>query len=347
VDAGLDLPPGQPLDGVLVEETPCDLRQLVMSTTGMLAPQARERGLYLEAHIDPQVPQEVLGDPHHLRQVLINLIGNAVKFTDRGGVEVRLTCTGERSESTTVRFEVIDTGIGIAPEVQARVFESFTQADGSTTRKYGGTGLGLAISREIAQLLGGRIELESQEGKGATFSLMLPLEFDTARLDPELVSFAEEEPTHVVSAKADAESVHIETSVDREHCMNREETPSLRGKRILIVDSDVRRLLSLTPHMEDWGLEVTAAGSSAEALETLEADCGFDVVVLNVLGTDSEDGLKLLQEQECFFQLPVIALVADSERPELNFRPAKILQNPVAASQLRQVLCDLLLTRST
>lgn len=150
-------------------ETDCDLHLLVNSTAKMLAPQAHEKNIRLNVFVDPAVPFQVRGDPQHLRQVLINLIGNAIKFTDEGGVEVRLTRVAAIGDVVTVRFEVIDTGIGISQEAQNKIFDRFTQADQSTTRRFGGTGLGTTISRQLVELMGGKIGLQSSPGQGSRF----------------------------------------------------------------------------------------------------------------------------------------------------------------------------------
>jgi len=156
-----------------VEKTECDLHRLVTTTGRMLEPQAAEKGLRLDVFIDPRVPYQVYGDPHHLRQVLINLASNAIKFTEKGGVELRVTRLPDEGEQLMIRFEVIDTGIGIAPEEQARIFETFAQADESITRRYGGTGLGTAISRQLVELMGGTIGLQSAPGQGSRFWFVL------------------------------------------------------------------------------------------------------------------------------------------------------------------------------
>lgn len=159
-----------------IEQTPFDLYALINSTVKMLAPQVNTRRVKLFAHIDPAVPFRMIGDPLHLRQVLINLIGNAIKFTDTGRVELRCSQIGEEGGRKIVRFEVIDTGIGIPREMQARIFEKFTQADGSTTRRFGGTGLGTTIAKQLVELMGGVIGLESDPGHGTLFWFELALQ---------------------------------------------------------------------------------------------------------------------------------------------------------------------------
>ena len=152
-----------------VENIDFDLRVTVEETVDMLVGRAEEKGLEFSCFIDPQVPSLLRGDPGRLRQVLVNLAGNAVKFTNEGEVAVTVTLAEETDSHATVRFAVRDTGIGIPADHTERLFESFSQVDGSTTRKYGGTGLGLAISKQIVGLMGGRIGADSQEGKGSTF----------------------------------------------------------------------------------------------------------------------------------------------------------------------------------
>jgi two-component system sensor histidine kinase RpfC len=189
---------------ITIDEVDCDLHLLVNTTAKMLAPQAHEKNIHLNVFVDPSVPFLVRGDAQHLRQVLINLVGNAVKFTETGGVEVRLTKVAESGGVVTVRFEVIDTGVGISSEAQSKIFDRFTQADHSTTRRFGGTGLGTTISQQLVELMGGKIGLQSSPGQGSRFWFNLdfslqnplpstsapqPIHFDDTRvllvLDPE------------------------------------------------------------------------------------------------------------------------------------------------------------------
>ena len=158
-----------------IEVAPFDLHACVNGLIQLLRPHAQAKGLALQATVDPALEYRLKGDSHHLRQILLNLLGNAIKFTERGEVTLTISLKQETEEGVTARFEVNDTGIGIAPEAVAKIFERFVQADQSTTRKYGGTGLGTTIAKQLAELMGGTIGVESALGKGSTFWLELPL----------------------------------------------------------------------------------------------------------------------------------------------------------------------------
>ena len=160
-----------------LEESDYDLRPLIRGAMDIVAPRASQRGLGLLVEVSPELPQRLTGDGGRLRQVLVNLLGNAVKFTNSGSVTVRAHPVGppEALGPRTLRIEVQDTGVGVAPESQALLFQAFSQVDSSASRRYGGTGLGLAISRRLCERMGGRIGLESEVGKGSTFWFELPL----------------------------------------------------------------------------------------------------------------------------------------------------------------------------
>ena len=165
---------------ITIEVAPFDLHACINGLMQLLRPHAQAKGLSLDALVDPALEYRVKGDVHHLRQILLNLLGNAIKFTEQGEVSLIVSLKQETETCVTARFEVKDTGIGIAPEALKAIFERFVQADQSTTRKYGGTGLGTTIARQLAELMGGNIGVESTLGKGSTFWVELPFHRDTS-----------------------------------------------------------------------------------------------------------------------------------------------------------------------
>ena len=165
---------------ITIEVAPFDLHACINGLMQLLRPHAQGKGLTLNAFVDPALEYHLKGDSHHLRQILLNLLGNAIKFTERGEVNLVVGLQRETESAVTARFEVSDTGIGIAPAALANIFERFVQADQSTTRKYGGTGLGTTIAKQLVELMGGNIGVESVLGKGSTFWLELPLLRDVA-----------------------------------------------------------------------------------------------------------------------------------------------------------------------
>ncbi|OOG23379.1 hybrid sensor histidine kinase/response regulator [Thioalkalivibrio denitrificans] len=261
------------------ERVDFDLHRLVHGTIAMFEAQARGAGLRLTAHIDPDVPFALHGDALHLRQVLINLIGNALKFTERGEVEVTVRAVGGNSDDLRLHFAVRDTGIGIPEEAQARIFETFEQADASTTRRFGGSGLGTTISRQLVQLMGGRIWLESRVGEGTTFHFDLP--FDRQARTSELDEGAAD----------------------------------VGGGRVLVLaEADVRSQLCV--HLQGWRLRPDAAASPGQALARLleGGELHHDVVLLDrrTLGAEPADFLGILRREPALARLPAILLDHES-----------------------------------
>ena len=243
-----------------LEEIDFHLPNVVEDVADLLAERADRKGLETIVSLDPALPQAVKGDPGRLRQILINLVGNAIKFTESGEVVVRAMPAGESDGAVLVRFEVQDTGVGIDPEAQRRLFTSFSQADLSTTRRYGGTGLGLAICRQLTELMGGEIGLESERGRGSTF-------WFTVRLAPA--------------------SLHPNLQARR---------ADLGGLRVLAVDDNETNRTILCQTLSSWAVRPTAVAGGAEALAQLRAAAsGNDPFSLAVLDyhMPEMDGLEL------------------------------------------------------
>ena len=244
-----------------LEKIPLDLRQTLDDVCELLAEPAQRKGLELACQIDDSAVNELLGDPGRLRQILVNLIGNAIKFTETGEVVVRASGIEQKPEAVLLRFEVRDTGIGIGKEVQARIFSAFTQADGSTTRHYGGTGLGLAIVRQLAEMMGGSAGVESKPGKGSTF-------WFTAR-------FGRQPPG------------------SRAKPLPRYD---LRGLRVLIVDDNATNRDILSHQTQSWGMREESAEDGFRALEKLRAaaaaGASFHLVILDMM-MPGMDGIEL------------------------------------------------------
>jgi two-component system, sensor histidine kinase and response regulator len=279
------------------------LRETVEQAIEICAARAHAKGLELICAIEPSVPAKVISDPTRLRQILMNLVGNAVKFTDTGEVMVRVSALGADGE---LRFEVIDTGIGIAAEVQAEIFSPFVQADTFTTRKYGGTGLGLAICQELAILMGGKIGVKSTPGAGSTFWL-------EARLEPAL---------------------------DATPTFTRLPRMRLVGLRALIVDDNASNRLVLSQHLQSWGVEVQAVESSAAALALLGSDAArFDLALLDDQMPQG-GGIELAEVIRADARLQGMRLVMLTKRDNHESDSAveqlfaAILTKPVRRSQL-------------
>jgi two-component system, sensor histidine kinase and response regulator len=294
-----------------VEAIDMNLRQTIEEVCDLLAPRAFGKGVELVVAVPPDFPEKLRGDPGRLRQVLSNLVGNAIKFTDRGEVVVEVSTLEESIEDIAIQIAVHDTGIGIQANRIATVFESFTQADGSTTRRYGGTGLGLTISRQLAQLMGGSISVVSTEGEGSCFSveLLLPKQIEVQGTKPEPPA-------------------------------------SLKGVRLLIVDDNITNCRILEMQTHAWGARPIVVRSGLEALERLKTGAvvepfGLVLIDMQMPGMDGGGLARAIHADHRFADLPLVLLSSAGETTAREAHDAGFaasLTKPVRRMQLLEVI---------
>jgi signal transduction histidine kinase/DNA-binding response OmpR family regulator/CHASE3 domain sensor protein len=302
-----------------LEETPFDLRGNLESALDVIALRAHEKGLELACDIAPDVPASIVGDVTRVRQITLNLLSNAVKFTDQGEIVLAVTReTGEAPVASNgqapdlLHIAVRDTGIGIPPDRIDRLFRSFSQVDTSTTRKYGGTGLGLAISKRLAELMGGRIWVESEVGQGTTFHVTIP------------IVPAPEGAGSAVPSGAGA---------------------ALNGRRLLVVDDGATNRRLVSRYAQSWGMTVREAASGNEAIAMVEQGERFDVAIVDMMMPEM-DGLTLaarLRALDSASGLPLILLSSLGRREsgqEAALFAAQLLK-PIKPTQLYNALAHM------
>lgn len=290
-----------------------DLRTTIESVLDLFADKVKKQGLELVGLTFANVPSNVRGDPHRLRQILTNLVGNAVKFTEQGEVSLQVTLAQDFEEHFIARFDVNDTGIGISPEGMTRLFQSFSQADGSTTRKYGGTGLGLAICKQLVEMMHGEIGVDSQLGKGTHF-------WFTLRLGKQPVD------------------------TGRQNSLPTE----LRGLRVCLVDDNATNRTLLLHYTSAWGMQSVAIEDGPRALELLRAAAmqghPFDLAIMD-MKMPGMDGLALaraVRRDQAIHSLPIVLITSLGQSgdaaaaQELNI--SAYLTKPIHRSQLQECL---------
>jgi nitrogen-specific signal transduction histidine kinase len=295
-----------------LDHTEFSLRDCVEGAVDVLGPAAAQKQLDLLCEIPGDIPPVVRGDPVRLRQVLVNLIGNAVKFTERGEVLVKVRLLARSSPQVDLVFTVADTGIGIPAGQMEKLFLPFSQVDASMTRRFGGTGLGLAICRRLVELMGGGISVESEVGRGSSFSFVLRLQEVSA--------------LPVTGAAPPAE---------------------LRGRRILIVEDNATSRRILGGMLRHWGVEAVAADTSQQALDQLGGPGRFDAAIID-LQMPEFDGRALarsIRELPGRTGLPLVLLAnpGRKENPAGHFRA--ILTKPVKPAQLFDALLEIFAKR--
>jgi signal transduction histidine kinase len=303
---------------LVLEDIPFSLRALAEELVTLLTSQAQAQNVALVAEIDALLPELLLGDPTRMRQVLLNFMTNAIKFTHQGEVRVRVQCLSAVAARVLLRIEVRDTGIGIAEEKQKDLFQSFTQADGSTTRKYGGTGLGLAIVRQLVLMMGGKIGVESEPGRGSVF--WCELDFPVA--------------VAAAGAQTEAQKANMPQTAEG----------ALQGRILLVEDNTVNQMVA-GKMLTAMGLTVDLAENGEEALAAL-AGTRYDLVLMDcqMPVLDGYEATRAFRGQESpgGKRLPIIAMTANAMEGDrqkcLEAGMDDYLAKPVKKELLRKLL---------
>ena len=268
-----------------IESIPFDLDKVIHKLDTLLADPIRRKGLTFTIEKTPEVPRGLIGDPLRLSQILTNLVGNALKFTEHGSIAVRITPLAATSaDQVLLEFSIIDTGIGMTEAQQGKLFKAFSQADSSTTRRFGGTGLGLAISQRLCQLMGGNIQLQSEAGQGSNFRVTLPFGLSDQAL--------QNNPRAL-----------------------RDAHPELAGLRVLLVEDNPTNRLVAIKLLEKVGIIMSSAEDGAQAGKLLVAEPGaFDAVLMDIHMPvmDGFEATRHLRADSRFDTLPIIAMTADA-----------------------------------
>jgi signal transduction histidine kinase/ActR/RegA family two-component response regulator len=306
-----------------VEKLPFDLTAVVEGVVDLLRPRAEDKGVVLTSAYDWRPPRTYLGDAFRLRQVLLNIVGNAVKFTSAGRILISVRCQEPLQRAAPVLICVADTGIGIPPDQLAQVFDKFHQADQATTRKHGGTGLGLAISRELVDLMGGTISLASTVGVGSTFTISLPL---SRSLDPLAAARATDELLAAASAQRSPPS------------------DPAGGRRILVAEDDLTNQIVIQAMLEAQGFAVDIAESGVRALELLRAR-QYELILMDCHMPEMdgyETTARIRSGQEPQQNIPIVALTAsilkEAQQRCLDVGMNDYLSKPIKMETLSETL---------
>ena len=293
--------------------------------------QTKEKGIKLSVHIDDSLNKSIISDQQRIDQIIKNLLSNALKFTEKGSIsvnfelpdpEINLSKSGLKHKQS-IAISVKDTGIGIPEEKQEAIFEAFQQADGSTSRKYGGTGLGLSISRELANLLGGELQLQSREGKGTTFTIIIPQiskeieekniierrKCKDRRVKKEIPKIKESKNNKLALSIDDGRKNKAKKDKKRH-----KKDELFVGKRVLVVDDDMRNVFAVSHILEDQGMKIISAANGKKALDILEKDSSFNLVLMDIMMPimDGYETIKRIRKQKTLKDLKIIALTANA-----------------------------------
>ncbi len=300
-----------------LDPIPFDLKSSINDVAAILSPKAHEKDLELIINYPPSMYRGFIGDAGRLRQILTNLIGNAIKFTDKGYITIDVETAEPRNSMSIVNVSVKDTGIGIAAHKVHGIFNKFTQADGSTTRMYGGTGLGLSISKAIVEMMGGRITVKSVYGEGSQFSFKIPFPID-------------------------------KNAVEQNY-----DTTSLSGKRALIIDDIATNQHVLTEQLRNWNIQADCVNDGVEALRNLklnyENNTPYDIILLDYLmpGMNGQELATMINRSDTLSGTPIIMLsscdqpISNDEMSEIGIRA--YLMKPVREKRLYKTILETLI----
>ncbi len=311
------------------------------------SPIAGQKEIQFNIQLEPDLPKYVYTDKHRLQQILNNLLSNAFKFTETGSVSLVIQKIMKESIKNEMHvskqaeymlaFSVIDTGIGIPSEKQRAIFDAFKQADGTTSRKYGGTGLGLSISRETAYLLGGFIELNSAVGEGSNFTLYLPI-LQSSEKVVEVKSYIEE-----ASAGLQYEDYSLDSDPEVEEESNHLKKygkSSLKNKKVLIVDDDIRNVYALTIALEKYEMDIIVAENGREGIEVLQGNPDTDIILMDIMmpEMDGFEAIRRIRQLSKYKALPIIALTAKAMKKSreecLEAGATDFISKPINIDQL-------------
>ncbi|MBK7386768.1 MAG: response regulator [Methanothrix sp.] len=318
-------------DKMEVRMRPFDLQGCIEDSLDIVAVKASEKGLELVSLLDDDIPERIVGDSNRLKQVLINLLGNAVKFTDKGEVvlEVSSRVLAEDEGRVELHFTVKDTGIGISPENQCKLFQPFSQVDSSKTRNYGGTGLGLAISRGIVERMGGHIWVESEMGKGSVFHVKLTAKAATEGRDALAFPGADRSLASGLASSLDGSAGHLKSN---------RRSSILANRRVLIIDDNRFAIDMLLRATRSLGMISTGAQSLQEGMTLLRRG-GYDLVLLDAM-MDEGGGRGIAREIKSgrYGDLKLVLLVPVGKGSSFKVAADGRLSKPVRALQLRHLL---------
>jgi signal transduction histidine kinase/DNA-binding response OmpR family regulator len=318
-----------------LENIAFNLHDVLKSIVHMLQVEAEKKGIVLSAQIMPDVPVALLGDPLRIAQILVNLAGNSLKFTERGSVAIEVSCLAKKGDSATLRFCVTDSGVGIAQEKLAVLFEPFTQADGSISREYGGSGLGLTICKKLVEMMGGEIGVESMPGKGSTFSFTIVLHEEQAYQPHELP----------ISSCAGPWRIDTEDNLNQNQqvvSLKQAASKVSAGLQVLLVEDNAFNQLLAKEILHSAGITVHLAANGTEALAQLNTQ--FDVILMDLQLPDINgiELTKLIRQKEGFATTPIIAMTAHAlgDYREQCFKAGMndFLLKPYQPDELLQVL---------